>query len=202
MLDTSLYSVSDQHLIDRINQRDQSALAELYDRYGAFVYAVAFRLTNDDLTAETVVMEVFQVAWQSVTSSHVADSVATWLLATTRYQSHMQMQPRFSSNGMAVERERQHGVVMASERLRLRVSLNAERLTIPFVKAALCALTAIQRRVIELAYYERLTQAEIATHLDSSLRTVQTEMRQGLMQLRELVVIDGPMEEPMAYLNP
>ena len=64
-------------------------------------------------------------------------------------------------------------------------TLHAEQREI--VARALATLPEEQRRTLKLAYFEGLTQSEIATQLGTPLGTVKTRMRTGMMKLRELL---------------
>jgi RNA polymerase sigma-70 factor (ECF subfamily) len=55
------------------------------------------------------------------------------------------------------------------------------------VARALAELSEEQRRTLLLAYFEGLTQSEIAKKLDTPLGTVKTRMRSGMIKLRELL---------------
>jgi RNA polymerase sigma-70 factor (ECF subfamily) len=55
------------------------------------------------------------------------------------------------------------------------------------LRAAVNQLSPQQRKVIELAYFNGLTQTEIADRLDEPLGTVKARARRGLMKLKELL---------------
>ena len=164
---------------------DPTALAEVYDRHIRSVFGLAMRVLQDQGDAEDVVQEVFSRAWtQAKRYDATRGSVASWLL-------HM-------SRGLAIDRLRskrakpdsaplphetavvelpdpalgaEHGVLTAESAAGLRM--------------ALAALPLIQRVAIELAYFEGLTQTQIAERLEQPLGTVETRIRTGLLKLRE-----------------
>lgn len=54
----------DSSLMGRIAQQDDTALAELYDRYARVLYAVAFKSLSSKEEAEEVVLDVFSQVWR------------------------------------------------------------------------------------------------------------------------------------------
>ena len=69
------------------------------------------------------------------------------------------------------------------------------------IREALARIPSLERRVLELAYFEELTQSEIATRLGWPLGTVKTRTRRGLLRLRTFLVgVLGPDVAPPAAL--
>ena len=67
---------------------DQSAMAELYDRYSGIVYAVALRVLGDTGAAEDVLQEVFLQLWRNPGAFDAArGSLGAWLAVITRNRS-------------------------------------------------------------------------------------------------------------------
>ena len=157
------------------------AAAELYDRYAPQLYALARRIVRNEADAEDVIQEVFSQAWQRAASYDPnRGSVLGWLLMMTRTRAIDRLRARQSRPDMNPVgfSDVADGSRSASDRL--LASEEAER-----VRAALVALPDYQRTPLELAYYEGLTQAEIAERLAEPLGTVKTRMRAALGTLRK-----------------
>jgi RNA polymerase sigma-70 factor (ECF subfamily) len=168
-------------LLGRLADGDMDAAGELYDRYGGQVYALARRIVRDEGDAEDIVQEVFSQAWRTADRyQSVRASVIGWLLMMTRTraidrlrarQARPDMRPASLPDTLAGSEPPASDLLLASEQ--------AGR-----VRDALLALPGPQRTALELAYYEGLTQAEIASHLSEPLGTVKTRMRTALSTLR------------------
>lgn len=177
-------SIPDQwtSLVARLAAGDMDAAAELYDRYAAQIYAVARRIVGNDGDAEDVVQEVFSQAWRTADRyDNSRGSVIGWLLVMTRTRAIDKIRARQARpdadatalpDDIAASGVRPPDMLVAAEQ--------AGR-----VREALLALPAPQRTALELAYYEGLTQAEIAARLSEPLGTVKTRMRTALKTLRE-----------------
>jgi RNA polymerase sigma-70 factor, ECF subfamily len=181
-------SPADGELVARAAQGEERAIATLYDRYGAVLYAVAFRIVGQPADAEEVVLEAFAQAWRDAARFNAdRGSVPGWLTTIAR------------SRALDLVRAR-------ARRERITASAAAERLDSPLamgevgldpggaldqderrrqVRQALEALSPPQRQAIELAYFEGLSQSEIAERLQEPLGTVKTRVRLGMQKLRE-----------------
>ncbi len=171
-------------LIERIAQRDQAALSELYDRYARVVYSIAYKSLNSVEEAEEVVLDVFAQVWR-IAGQYNAEKarVDTWLfmLVRSRVLDRLRSLQRVTQKITAATQAEPiqspaHSVdpiedVFVSER---RVQ----------ILAALDQLPIEQRQVIELAYYKGLSHREIAAQTGISLGTVKTRIRLGLTKLR------------------
>ncbi len=170
-------------LLKRIAQQDQSALAQLYQRYARVIYAVAFKSLGSVEESEEIVLDVFSQVWRTAERYDATKGrVDTWLFMMTRSR----MLDRLRSLQRAAKTE---NASVEAEIQSIKVSvdpvedvLTRERRT--QVLAALSQLPDEQRLVIELAYYQGLTQSEIAAQLGLSLGTVKTRIRLGLNKLR------------------
>jgi RNA polymerase sigma-70 factor (ECF subfamily) len=172
----------DSDLLALVIQRDQQALAALYDRYGGRVFALALRLLNDRQAAEEVVQDVFLRIWQRADTFQTgAASVLAWLLAITRNRSIDELR---SSRSAARRQE--------STKLLDTLATDAgdpqrraeDRLLAEDVRRVLVELPTRQRHAVELAIFGGLTHSEIAAALGAPLGTVKSWLRQGLRQLR------------------
>lgn len=181
---TGTVAEQDIRLAERLKQRDGAALAELYDLYGGLVYSVALRIVRSPGDAEEVTQEVFLYAWEKAPGFDPArGSFVTWMgtLARSRGIDRLRRQQsqerRRTALGLQTAADLPH--VIRADR---EVGLSEAR---ELVQRALDRLPPEQREPIEIAYFEGLSQSEIAERLKTPLGTVKTRMRQGMIRLRE-----------------
>ena len=146
---------------------------------------VAYRMLGSVADAEDVVQEVFSQTWtQAKRYDATRGSVASWLMMMSRSRAIDRLRSRRAKPDSAPlphdtavvdlpdpAQGAEHGVLTAESASGLRV--------------ALAALPLTQRVAIELAYFEGLTQMQIAERLEQPLGTVKTRIRTGLLKLRE-----------------
>lgn len=177
--------VVDRETVQRMAEGEPDALAAAYDRHNRAVFGLAMRVLGDQGDAEDVVQEVFSQAWtQAKRYDATRGSVAAWLLTITRSRAIDRLRSkraRPDSSPFSVETT---VVELPDPALGAdRAVLTAESTT--RLRAALTALPLMQRVAIELAYFEGLTQTQIAKRLEQPLGTVKTRIRAGLLTLRE-----------------
>ena len=179
---------SDRELVARAASGKDQAIGQLYDRYGAMVYTVAYRILRDETDAEEAVMDTFAQAWrQADRFAEARGSVAAWLTMIARSRSLDMMRARSRREHHTTRAEQDepgHPPGMSAWRPNpAKAYDNLERRQ--QVQMALQALSAPQRQAIELAYYEGLTQTQIADRLQEPLGTVKTRVRTGMEKLRD-----------------
>ena len=166
----------------RLANREMDAAAELYDRHAAQLYALARRIVRNEADAEDVVQEVFSQAWRTAASYDARrGSVLGWLLMMTRTRALDRLRARQARPDMTATHV-PDAIVSPDETAQDRLLVAEQGAQI---RAALLTLPPQQRTPLELAYYEGLTQAEIAVRLNEPLGTVKTRMRAALAHLRE-----------------
>jgi RNA polymerase sigma-70 factor (ECF subfamily) len=172
----------DGDLLVRLQRRDPQALAELYDRYGRMVFGLILRMVQDRGTAEDLVQETFLRVWNRVggfDAEHGA--IGPWLLAVARNRAidYLRYRGRRPETGLELNESENPALFadLKSDPLRLD--------TVRQVKTALEKLSGPQREAIELAYFEGMSQTEIAERLRQPLGTVKSWMRRALLQMRE-----------------
>jgi RNA polymerase sigma-70 factor (ECF subfamily) len=194
-----LSAVSDADLITLVTRGDQDALEVLYERYSRAVYSFSLRIVGDAQVAEEILQEVFVRAWQQGGSFQAArGSLITWLLSITHNLSIDEVRRRKRRPQKAEAEEPE--TILASlpdegSDVEEEVWLSSLRVSI---QEALQQLPAAQREAIELAYFQGLTQREIAEVLGEPLGTIKTRMRLGMLKLREQL---GPMVSEQAEPN-
>ncbi len=174
----------DRALMARVESRDADALAALYDLHAARLLGLARRILGESGEAEEVLQEVFLHAWRAASSFDPSrGSVLTWLLIATRSRAIDRVRARKGASRPEIKSLEEAGEGPASaEDVEARSAARQWEAT---CRAAVGELPADQRRALELAYFEGLTQQEIAARTGTPLGTVKTRVRLGLMKLRE-----------------
>jgi RNA polymerase sigma-70 factor (ECF subfamily) len=174
----------DRALMARVEARDTDALAELYDRHSARLLGLARRILGESGEGEEVLQEVFLFAWRAASSFDPSrGNVLTWLLIATRSRAIDRVRSRKSASRPELRSLEDIGEGPAS---RDDVEgASAGRQWEQICRGAVGELPEDQRRALELAYFEGLTQQEIADRTGTPLGTVKTRVRLGLMKLRE-----------------
>jgi len=176
---------ADRALVARIERRDADALGKLYDRYAARLNGLAARILGDTGDAEEVLQEVFLYVWRAASTFDASrGSVIAWLLVATRSRAIDRLRARGAA-GRGNLRPLEESPEAASPD-DVEAGLEGRQWQI-VCRKAIAELPDDQRRALELAYFEGLTQQEIAERTRAPLGTVKTRVRLGLMKLRELI---------------
>jgi RNA polymerase sigma-70 factor (ECF subfamily) len=184
----SLSPAADRELVARAASGDERAMSDLYDRYGTVLYTVAYRVVGERADAEEVVVEAFAQAWRDASRFEAGrGSVAAWLTMIARSRALDLVRARGRRDKLAASAAvggpdaapaastaRESPADRAEEEERRRV-----------VRQAIESLSPPQRQAIELAFFEGLSQSEIAARLNEPLGTVKTRVRLGMQKLRE-----------------
>lgn len=172
----------DVELVVRLQKRDPQALAELYDRYGRLAYTLIVRVVRDGAIAEDLVQETFLRVWNRVQGFDAEKgAIGAWLLAVARNRAIDYLRSSGGRERNALEfEETEHPSLFTDMEPGLLLSDKARR-----VKAAMDRLPANHRQVIELAYFEGLSQTEMAERMGQPLGTVKTWVRMALKSLRD-----------------
>lgn len=172
----------DAGLVERLQRRDPQAMAELYDRYGRLAYSLILRIVRDSGTAEDLVQETFLRVWNRAQGIDAQKgALGAWLLAVARNRAidYLRSAGGRMRNALALEETEHPSLYMDLE----REVLNSDRAR--RLRRALEKLDAHQRSVIELAYFEGLSQSEMAERMGQPLGTVKTWVRTALKHLRD-----------------
>jgi RNA polymerase sigma factor (sigma-70 family) len=179
---------SEAELMRQVAAGDVGGLETLYDRYHAMAYALALRITTETGLAEDVVQDAFLGVWRNAARyAEPKGSVRGWLLAIVRHRAIDAVRRQRSGVGLGDESEDTLPSALTLPDIWPEV---AGRLDAEQVRQALLALPPAQREVVELAYFDGLTQREIAAQTKAPLGTVKSRMRLGLVALRQQLVGD------------
>ncbi len=173
----------DANLVERLKKKDHDAMAELYDRFGRLSYSVIVGIVHDGAIAEDLMQETFLRVWNRVQAFDAQrGSLGAWLLAVARNRAIDYVRSagaRMSLNCFELE-ERDHPSLFVNMEQDLLSKDTARR-----IRAAMSRLSETQKKVIELAYFEGLSQTEMAERLGQPLGTVKTWARTALRVLRD-----------------
>ena len=178
---------NDVELLKAIVARNEAALAQLYDRYRTILFGLLMRILNNREEAEDVLQEVFLQVWRKAADfDESRGRPFTWLVTLARSRGIDRLRTLASR-----ERVAEAGAREVSEEISDAATDAFKSEQRGLVSDALAKLPDEQKRPIMLAYFDGLTQSEIATHLGSPLGTVKTRMRTGMIRLRELLAGQG-----------
>lgn len=169
-------------LVQRLQLGDRDALARLYDLLAKPLYSLALRITGDTTEAQDIVHDTFLQLWNKARSFDPArGSVFSWTATFVRNRAIDRIRTRRRRQELLAEHAGQAPATTSSDSadpLWLREKAAA-------VRAALASLAPDQKAALELAYFEGLTQQEIAERLNEPLGTIKARIRRGLLKLRD-----------------
>ena len=172
---------SDAQLL-RALAEDRSVLGSLYDRHGGLVYGLALAILKNQHEAEDVTQEVFLMLCSSTAFDPERGSLRAFLTTVVRSRAIDRWRRRTRSLRL-LRREWESGPPPELPMTPFDRVITAECSI--RVRHALAALPSRERRALEMAYYQGLTQAEIAETLGAPLGSVKSWCRRGLLGLKD-----------------
>jgi len=179
-------SVIDPTLLARVVRGDQQAFSQLYDHSNTLLFTLAVRILGNHEEAADLLQDVYLEVWRKVSRYDVGRGTpVAWLVTLTRSRAIDRLRAR-AARGYRVGKPQEIGTAsqvadlgpnpfetQADQELRIAVG------------AAMAGLPQAQQQAIELAYYEGLSHAEIASRLNQPLGTVKTRIKLGMSKLRD-----------------
>lgn len=185
-----VHEPSDDSLVRRIMDGDQTALGAVYDRYGRPAFSLARRICADEGLAEDVVQEVFLAFWRDPQRyDRARGSFGTWLLTLVHHKS-VDVVRRESAIRRRTAPPAEDGEERSAPMSQGADHDALEAVVAGQVREALSALPADQRKALALAYYGGYTQREVAALTGVPLGTVKSRMFAGVQRLRGVL---GPL---------
>lgn len=171
-------------MLQRMATGEEAALAEFYDAAGPCVYGLAVRILHDAAAAEEVTLDIFYQAWhQAGRFDARRGSAKAWLMTIARNRAIDRLRSRQESQRREASLEGEARRIMdprPGPQTEAMLADHGAR-----VRRALAELSAEQREVIELAFFEGLSHGQIAQRLGNPLGTVKTRIRLGIRHLAE-----------------
>jgi RNA polymerase sigma-70 factor, ECF subfamily len=167
-------------LLSLVARGDEEAFASVYDRLAGPVYGLIRRVLRNPAQSEEVAQEVLLDVWRTASRFDPdRGSAATWVMTI----AHRRAVDRVRSASAAAEREQRTAQPYAAVddvAETVEASLEKER-----VRRCLAGLTELQRESITLAYYGGYSYREVSALLGSTLGTIKTRIRDGLIRMRD-----------------
>lgn len=175
-----MINLDDTELIEKVADGDERAFLALYDRYASRVHALTLRILHDRMLAEEATQDTFLKVW-SRARQYLAErgSLLVWLLTIARRTAL----DRLRLEGRRPMLSNSEDPDIAWESVANEDSLTSEARW-RSMYFAVQSLPEEQRQVIELAYYQGMSQSEIAEVLGWPLGTVKSHIRKAMESLR------------------
>lgn len=173
---------NEDELVQLLQKQDQQAFSYLYDNYAPALNGVIFRLVEDRALSEDILQEAFVKIWNNFSSYDASKGrLFTWMMNLTR--------------NLAIDTLRSKGYKKQQKILGDEYSVNnlqdassgLDKFDAMGIRKQLHLLKPDQRLVIDLAYFNGLTQDEISKEIGIPLGTVKTRMRTAIMELRKML---------------
>lgn len=210
-----LSTTSDEELLRGIAEGDRQAFAALYDRHAAVAYSLILRIVRDRALADDVLQETFWQVWKRADEYRGEGQVAAWLyrIARNRGLDEVRRQQRapvaaiesldawHTDAGNVEDGSNIRHPLLRQLALSRQISDAASQFTQEqrrrHVHDALATIPHEQRICLELAYFEGMSQQQIADHVNVPLGTVKTRMRMGLAKLEHILRAQGYRREDL-----
>lgn len=175
--------VPDSALVERMVAGDEGALAALYDRYSGMLFAMLVRTLRDPQAAEEILQDLFLQLWRGAARFDATrGSLPAWLMVIGRNRALSRLRTR-EHREIPEDIEAFPANAVPSS---VNLEDDAERsLLMEKLRSAMATLPAEQREAVELAYFEGMTQTEIAARTGSPLGTVKSRVRSAMQSLKQ-----------------
>jgi RNA polymerase sigma-70 factor (ECF subfamily) len=180
----------DRELMARIKARDSVALSELYDQYNRLLFGLILSILKKRSESEDILQEVFTTIWEKADQFDLErGTVYTWIVSLTRNKSIDRLRSKVykeqKKQSVSINDDDVFHPLYSEETDPLENTILKDRAK--RVHDALANISAKQRKVLQVAYFNGMSQSEIAEEFDIPLGTVKTRIRDGMMKLREIL---------------
>ncbi len=183
----AINQLTDSELMLKVAEFDTEAVEEIYDRYSPLMFTSIVKIVADQKLAEEILTDVFLIVTKKIGKfDFKANNVYSWLLTITRNKAVDVLRRQRNSETVEEytdEYEDRYILPRLAEGIspmNLDEVLNDKERII----AAIDNMTDAQKYVLELAYYEGLTEKEIAKKLNIPFQTVRSKIQIALSNLK------------------
>lgn len=174
---------SDLDLMQRVAANDESAVGELYDRFGALVYRMAYQMMPRKADAEDAVQEIFVRLWRSAGRyDPERAALSTWVVLITRRHLVDRLRRARVRVKASVALQEDWAPEETTERPEIGIG---EQERFENLMERIDALPELQRTVLIRAYLKGQTLRQIGLELDRPVGTIKSTLSRALVRLRE-----------------
>ncbi|ELR96961.1 sigma-70 family RNA polymerase sigma factor [Gloeocapsa sp. PCC 73106] len=173
---------TDTELFLLVQNGQLDSLATLYDRHAPLVYGIALNLLNNAQEAEDLTQDIFLIISKKCSFNPQRGTIRTFLSVLTRSRAIDRLRSRARAQSHLNQQ-----ILHESTRLLSNTPIENifQRERAQQVETAISQLSNQEQEVIKMAYYEGLSQSEIAARLDIAIGTIKSRSRRGLLKLRQ-----------------
>ena len=170
-------------LMSRVASGDESAIAELYDRFGALVFKASRQVLNSRAEAEDASQEIFVRLWKTADRFDPRRArLVTWVMLIARRHLIDKLRRKVARpEVLGLEAETEAAMTGGANAIAPETPVEANEA----LRSRIQELPALQREVIERTYLRGFTLREVSEQLDAPLGTVKSALSRGLARLRE-----------------
>jgi RNA polymerase sigma factor (sigma-70 family) len=173
---------SEEQLVDRLQNRDQSAFSYLYDNYAAALNGVVFRMVEEQQLAEDILQEAFLKIWNNFSQYDSSKGrLFTWMMNLTRNLTIDTLRSKGYKKQKKISQD-ENSVSNYQDKTH-----SGERFDTIGLRKQVASLKPDQKAIIDLAYFGGYTQEEISREMGIPLGTVKTRMRAAIIELRKIL---------------
>lgn len=186
---TSETELTDFEILQRIAAKDSKSLELLYNRYSALLYTVINKIVRSRETAEEVLADIFLILWKKYYMfDQRTENVYSWLITLARNKAVDAKKRMYGKLVPEYTESYEDDVLIPSLSKEIDPMDLVTALEIKSnMETAFQSLTDAQRYVLHLAYYEGLTESEIAERLKIPVQTVKSKIRIAVTNLKNLL---------------
>jgi RNA polymerase sigma-70 factor, ECF subfamily len=181
---------TDADLFVQLQNGKTNTLAILYDRHANLVYGISWQLLGNKTEAEDLTQDIFLNLTKKCAYDPQRGSLRTYLRILTRSRALDRLRTRSRYQKIHNQVSNENATVLSESPMEEVVQIERSRL----VLEALEQLSTKEREVLNMAYYQGLSQSEIAQQLGTALGTVKSRTRRGLLKLRQ--ALDDSRRQP------
>ncbi|MEM8719869.1 MAG: sigma-70 family RNA polymerase sigma factor [Cyanobacteria bacterium P01_G01_bin.39] len=172
---------TDSDLFLQLQQGQTNTLAILYDRHAGLVYSIALKLLGNSTEAEDLTQDIFLILTRECSYDPKRGSLRTYLAILTRSRALDRLRSRSRKQRRLREQSLNEDAEMSDSPMGEVYQLEQSQ----EIQQALAQLSTNEQEVLRMAYYQDLSQSEIAEQLNIALGTVKSRSRRGLLKLRQ-----------------